>query len=61
MGLNFKKRGRREELDSPNDFITAGLSNTDSEFGNHDEHLTLLFYKKILQDTRDKIEDIRFD
>ena len=61
MGLNFVRRGPREEFDSPNDFITVALGKIDSNMANHDEELILEYQKKVLLGIKDRVDDIYFD
>ena len=61
MGLNYVKRGRRVELDPPNDFITVSLGETDINFANHGEELILDFENKILDGVEKKYRDLNFD
>ncbi len=60
MGLNFVKRPPREELDSPNDFITVALGQTDPEFANHDEQLIYEFYDKVLDEVDEERLNLEF-
>lgn len=60
MGLNYVKRPPREEFDSPNDFITVSLGETDLDYANHDEELILLFQKNVLDRVEQKYKEIDF-
>ena len=61
MGLNYVRRGRREDLDSPNDFVTAAIGERDINFKEHDQQLILDFQDDILTKTRQRIKDLNFD
>ena len=61
MGLNYVKRGRRVELDPPNDFVTVALGETDYAFSIQGEELILDFENKILDGVRERLENLRFD
>ena len=60
MGLNFVKRGKREELDPPNDFIAAALGETDIEMKHNDEHLIYDYYNERLDRVQEKYDDLDF-
>ena len=61
MGLNYVRRGRREDLDPPNDFITVALSRDDPDFVIHDEQLILDFENRVLDRVQKRLENLNFD
>lgn len=60
MGLNYTRRIRREELDSPNDFITVHLGAKDLAFAAHGEELIIDFENKILDEVEETYRNLNF-
>ena len=60
MGLNYVKRGKRETLDPPNDFISVSLGQTDPEFSHYDEQIIYDFENTVLDRVQKRIDDIEF-
>ena len=61
MGLNHKRRPPREDLDSPNDFVTVAYGETDIALKEHDVQLIMEFEDGILRNTRERLRDLSFD
>lgn len=60
MGLNYVARPPREELDSPNDFITVTLGQVDRPFAEHDQHLIIDFENKQLDVIEERYRRLSF-
>ena len=60
MGLNYVRRPPREELDPPNDLITAALGTRDYRMHHNDEHIIMEFEKEILDKVEEKYRRLNF-
>ena len=60
MGINYVKRPPRQEFDSPDDFISVALGETDFTFAAHDEELILKYTDKILDNIEEMYKNRRF-
>ena len=61
MGLNYVKRGRRQDLDSPNDFVSVAIGDEDIEMMAHDEQLILEYEKRVLDNVEETYKNINLD
>lgn len=60
MGLNYTIRPPREELDSPNDFITVSLGYEELAYAPHDPTLIIDFENKQLDIVEETYRNLHF-
>ena len=61
MGLNYKRRPRREELDADNIFIELSLAeDLQDRMHNHDMHISLLWEEDRITEIEEKYRRLDF-
>lgn len=60
MGLNFVRRGPREDLDPPNDFISQAIGAEELAWAHNDEELVLDFQDAVLDRAERELRGLDF-